>query len=71
VDRLGYHRASIVADVAAGSMVALVPLLYHSHLLAFWPLVLLVFGGNLLDTPGTTARQSMLPDLMSLAEATA
>ncbi|HEY8291591.1 MAG TPA: MFS transporter [Thermomicrobiales bacterium] len=57
VDRLGYRRASIVADLAAGSTVALVPLLYHSHLLAFWQLVLLVFCGNLLNTPGTTARQ--------------
>ncbi len=65
VDRLGYRRASILADLAAGSTVALVPLLYHSHLLAFWQLVVLVFCGNLLNTPGTTARQSMLPDLIA------
>jgi MFS family permease len=67
VDRLGYRRASILADLSAGATVALVPILYHSHRLAFWQLVLLVFCGNLLNAPGTTARQSMLPDLITLA----
>ncbi|MGN6562737.1 MAG: MFS transporter [Thermomicrobiales bacterium] len=67
VDRLGYRRASVLADLTAGASVALVPLLYHSQRLAFGQLVALVFLGNLLNTPGTTARQSMLPDLITRA----
>ncbi|MGN6564256.1 MAG: MFS transporter, partial [Thermomicrobiales bacterium] len=67
VDRLGYRRASVLADLTAGGSVALVPLLYHSHRLAFWQLLALVFLGNLLNAPGTTARQSLLPDLIARA----
>lgn len=68
IDRLGYRRTSILADLAAGGTILLVPLLYHTLGLSFWPLVALVFVGNLLNAPGTTARQSMLPDLITLAD---
>jgi MFS family permease len=67
IDRLGYRRTSILADLAAGGTIVCVPFLYHTLGLSFWSLVALVFVGNLLNAPGTTARQSMLPDLITLA----
>jgi MFS family permease len=63
VDRLGFKRMSIVADLASGVTVALIPLLYHTVGLAFWQLLVLVFLGGFLDGPGLTARQSIVPDL--------
>jgi len=63
VDRLGYRRASIVADLASFAAVAAIPLLHATVGLAFWQLVLLVFLGALLDAPGVTARASMLPEV--------
>ncbi len=67
VDRLGYKRASILADITSGVAIALIPLLNHTVGLAFWQLLVLVFIGNLLDAPGTTARESIIPDLADLA----
>src|SRR5690348_601661 len=48
VDRLGYRRVSVIADLVSGVGVALVPLLYMSVGLAFWQLLGLVFLGGLL-----------------------
>ncbi len=63
VDRLGYRRASIVADLTSFAAVAAIPLLHATVGLEFWQLVLLVFLGALLDAPGVTARASMLPEI--------
>jgi len=63
VDRLGFKRASIVADLAGAVTVALIPLLHYTIDLAFWQLLVLVFLGGFLDAPGHTARQSLIPDL--------
>ena len=63
VDRLGARRMSILADLASSMAVALVPLLYATVGLAFWQLLVLVFLGALLDSPGITARRSIYPDL--------
>jgi MFS family permease len=63
VDRLGYHRASVVADLASSVAVAAIPLLHDTIGLEFWQLVVLVFLGGLLDAPGVTARASLLPDV--------
>src|SRR5215217_3550014 len=63
VDRIGFKRTSIVADLAGAVTVALVPLLYHTVGLLFWQLLVLVFLGGFLDAPGHTARQSLVPDL--------
>ena len=68
VDRLGFKPSSVVADLASGLSVALVPLLYATVGLQFWQLILLAFTGALLDAPGSTARQALLPDLAVLAE---
>ena len=63
VDRLGYRRTSIVADVASALAVAAIPLLHATVGLEFWQLVVLVFLGGLLDAPGGTARAALLPDV--------
>jgi MFS family permease len=67
VDRLGYRRTSIVADVASAVAVAAIPLLHATVGLEFWQLVVLVFLGGLLDAPGGTARTALLPDVAARA----
>jgi MFS family permease len=63
VDRLGYRRLSIIADIASAITVAIIPLLHHTVGLPLWALLALVFLGALLDTTGNTARRSMIPEL--------
>lgn len=67
VDRWGFKRVSVVADVVSGAGVAAIPLLHHTVGLAFWQLLALVFLGALLDVPGLTARRSLLPELVDRA----
>ncbi len=67
VDRIGYKGTSIIADLASGVTVLLIPLLYGSVGLPFWALMLLVFLGALLDTPGSTARDALIPELAQRA----
>lgn len=67
VDRLGYRRTSIIADLASGLTVALIPLLYGLGMLPFWLLLALVFCGALLDAPGATARRALVPELAAAA----
>ena len=67
VDRLGYKRTSIIADLASGVTTALIPLLYFTVGLEFWQLMILVFLGALLDTPGSTARSALIPELAEMA----
>lgn len=68
IDRVGYKRTSILADLASGITVALIPLLHFTIGLQFWQLMVLVFLGALLDTPGSTARSALIPDLAALAD---
>jgi MFS family permease len=67
VDRLGYRRTSIISDLASGMTTLMIPLLYHTVGLAYWQLLVLVFLGAALDSPGYTARQSLLPDLIAVS----
>jgi MFS family permease len=67
VDKLGYKRTSIIADIASGITTALIPLLYFTIGLEFWHLMVLVFLGALLDTPGNTGRNAMIPELAEMA----
>jgi MFS family permease len=67
VDRLGFKRTSILADITSGLTIALIPLLYHTVGLAFWQLLALSFLGSLFNSPGYTARQSLVPELAALA----
>jgi MFS family permease len=62
VDAIGHRRSSIVADLASGGTIALVPILYAAGALSFPLLLALVFAGALLDAPGTTARTSLVPE---------
>src|SRR5512134_3319843 len=68
VDRLGYKRTSIIADIASGVTTALIPLLYFTIGLEFWQLMVLVFLGALLDAPGSTARSALVPELAAMAQ---
>jgi MFS family permease len=70
VDRLGLRRASIAADLASGATVLCIPLLYHTVGLPLAALLALVFAGALLDAPGVTAREALLPDLVKTAGTT-
>jgi MFS family permease len=67
VDRLGYRRMSIVADLASAAAVAAIPLLSSTIGLTFPMLLVLVFLGALLDAPGSTARASLIPDVAETA----
>ena len=66
VDRLGFKRTSITADISSGIAIGLIPLLYAATGLQYWQLLILVFVGNFLDAPGTTAREALIPDLAEL-----
>src|SRR5215207_3531643 len=67
IDRLGYKRTSVISDLASGVTTALVPILHFTIGLEFWQLLILVFLGALLDTPGGTARAALLPELAEQA----
>ena len=67
IDRLGYKRTSIIADLASGVTTLLIPFLYFTSGLEFWQLLTLVFLGALLDAPGGTARAALLPELVEQA----
>ena len=67
VDKLGYKRMSVISDIASAVSVILIPLLYNTVGLAFWQLLVLVFLGGLLKSPGATARTAMVPELVAAA----
>ncbi|MBG6239732.1 MFS family permease [Mycetocola sp. CAN_C7] len=67
VDRIGYRRAAIIADLVSGVAVLAIPTLALTVGLPFWALLALVFTAGLLDTPGQTARRVMLPELTTRA----
>jgi MFS family permease len=68
VDRLGFKRTSVAADLISALGIVLIPLLHVTIGLAFWQLLALVFVGSLLEVPGITARRSLLPELAALAK---
>jgi predicted MFS family arabinose efflux permease len=70
VDRLGFRRASLLADAMSGVTVVSVPVLASLNALSLWALALLVFASNLLDVPGEAARSSQIPELADLAHST-
>ncbi|MEL6407464.1 MAG: MFS transporter [Chloroflexota bacterium] len=67
VDRIGYKQVSVFADFASGLTMLIIPILHLTIGIQFWQLVLLVFLGNLLDAPGQSARQAMIPELAEAA----
>ncbi|HEX2295032.1 MAG TPA: MFS transporter [Actinomycetota bacterium] len=67
VDRLGFRKTSVVADLASAGAVAAIPLLHATTGIEFWQLVTLVFLGALLDSPGNTARSALVPEVVARA----
>jgi len=67
VDRVGFRRMSVLADIASAASVAAIPLIHLTVGIETWHLLVLVFLGALLDAPGTAARTSMLPDVADLS----
>jgi len=67
VDRIGFRTAAIVADVASGATILLIPVLATTTGLPFPVLLTLVFLSGLLDTPGNTAKSALVPDLAEAA----
>jgi MFS family permease len=62
VDRFGYRRSSVAADLSSGLVIGIVPLLSHTVGLSFTALLGLVFLSGLLDAPGQNARIALLPE---------
>ena len=64
VDRVGAKPMSVVADVASFLSVAAIPVLYALGWLSLPVLLALVALGALLDAPGNTARDALMPELI-------
>jgi MFS family permease len=67
VDRLGFRRGSILADLVSASTVASIPALHLAGLLEYWHIVVLVFILTSVNSQGDTARLALLPALARLA----
>jgi MFS family permease len=67
VDRLGFRRGSIVADLVSGATVASIPVLHLAGLLEYWHIVVLVFLLASVNSQGDTARLALVPALARLA----
>ena len=67
IDRYPYKRLSVGSDLASAVTVGLVPLLHHTVGLAFWQLLILAFLATLLQRPGQSARNRVVPELAALA----
>jgi MFS family permease len=63
IDRLGFKRASVLADVAAALLVTAIPVLYATDALAFWHILVLAFLIQSVNGPGDAARYSLVPGL--------
>lgn len=68
VDRMNARKMSVFSDLMSGLTVAFVPLLYLLDQLNFPLLLALMFLGAIFDTPGSTARATMLPQLAGRAQ---
>ena len=67
IDRLGFRRVAIAANLVSGFGILMIPLFYHTVGLPFWLLLIFVFVGALLEIPAITAGRSMVPELAALA----
>ncbi|WP_432489311.1 MFS transporter [Kineococcus sp. SYSU DK018] len=68
VDRIGYRRSSVLADVVSGLTVLAIAVLGSTGHLPLWGLLTLLFASGLFDTPGSTARTVLLPALARAAD---
>jgi MFS family permease len=67
VERIGFKRTAMISDFVAGFAFGMIPLLYYTTGITFWQLLFFVFLRAAFDTPGFTARHSMVPDIAELA----
>lgn len=67
VERIGFKRTAMISDFVAGFAFGMIPLLYYTTGITFWQLLFFVFLRATFDTPGFTARHSMMPDIAQLA----
>lgn len=67
VDRLGARRASIAADATSALAVVAIPISASTIGLSVPLVFVLAFLGALLDAPGSTARQVLIPDVAERA----
>lgn len=65
VDCIGFKPASMMVDMLSGISVAMIPLLHHTVGLSFPLLLVLV---SFFDGPGSTAQESLVPDLARMAD---
>jgi MFS family permease len=61
VDRLGFRRGSVLADLVSGATVASIPALHLAGLLEYWHIVVLVFILTSVNSQGDTARLALVP----------
>jgi MFS family permease len=66
-DRLGSRETSVIADLASATAIAAIPIVAFTIGLSVPVLAALAFAGALLDAPGATARQVLVPDLADRA----
>lgn len=67
VDRLGFRRTAVISDFISGIAFGMIPLLHFTTGITFWQLLVFVFLASLFDTPGFTARLSMMPEMAQRA----
>jgi MFS family permease len=67
VDRFGYRRASVLTDLAGGSLIVLAPTLHVTVGIPLGAIFAIIFTATLLDAPGQTARRAMLPEVAGQA----
>jgi len=67
VDRLGFRRGSVIADLLSGVIVASIPALHLAGLLEYWQIVVLVFLLTSVNSQGDTARLALVPTVARLA----
>jgi MFS family permease len=66
VDRMSYKGLSVGSDLLSALTVAAIPIFYFSIGLSFGGLLALMFLGAILDGPGSTAREAMIPPLSAI-----
>jgi MFS family permease len=67
VDRIGLRRSSVLSDLLSALIVMAIPTLFLTSGLSYGLLLALLFVRWLLATPGETAREALVPDLVARA----
>jgi MFS family permease len=68
VDRVGFRRGTVLADVVSAATVASIPALHLAGLLEFWHILVLVFALTSINSLGDTAKLALVPALARLAQ---